>query len=207
MKKTKILTFLFALATICIFNSCSQSREDKYIGYWIEDEKEHSEVLEIKKEGDKLYLNSKDIEAPATYNKDDNTLSAQLSNGLASVTILMNLMEDADKMKMSIGSKGANFSRVSKEKYKKAYETYYDPEFFVGEWKSDVEKEGPLKIIKEDNTYYYVSDFLGKKKLSYDSKKHLLTGNIGFSSITFKRSGDKEITYSNRTYKRIERPQ
>ncbi|WP_367210161.1 hypothetical protein [Sphingobacterium sp. R2] len=117
----------------------------------------------------------------------------------------MNLMEDADKMKMSIGSKGTNFSRVSKEKaveYKKAYEAYYDPKFFVGEWKSDVEKEASLKIIKEENSYYYVSDFLGKKKLSYDSKKHLLTGNIGFSSITFRRSIDKEITYSNRTYRK-----
>ncbi|WP_293953273.1 MULTISPECIES: hypothetical protein [unclassified Sphingobacterium] len=116
MKKIKTLTFLFAAVALYFFNSCSQSREDKYIGYWIEDEKEHSEVLEIKKKGDKLYLNSKDIEVPATYNKEDNTLSAQLTNGLASVTILMNLMEDADKMKMSIGSKGTNFSRVSKEK-------------------------------------------------------------------------------------------
>ncbi|WP_367210162.1 hypothetical protein [Sphingobacterium sp. R2] len=58
MKRIKTLTFLFAAVALYFFNSCSQSREDKYIGYWIEDEKEHSEVLEIKKKGDKLYLNS-----------------------------------------------------------------------------------------------------------------------------------------------------
>lgn len=204
--KSNIFSIILFVIAVCLLNSCSQSKEDKYIGYWIEDGKEHSEVLEIKKEGDKLYLNSKDIDAPATYNKDEKTLSAQITNGSVSVTLLMNLLEDADKMKMSIENKGATFARVSKakaEEYKKAYDAYYDPDFFIGEWKSDVEQEVPLKIIKEENTFYYVSDFLGKKKLSYDSKKHILIGNIGFSSIIFRRSGDKEITYSNRKYRKI----
>lgn len=206
MKTNRVLAILFA-AALSFFYSCTQSKENKYIGYWIEDGKEHSEVLEIKKEGDKLYLNSKDIDAPATYNKDEKTLSAQLTNGLASVTILMNLLEDTDKMKMSIGNKGADFSRVSKEKaeeYKKAYDAYYNPDFFVGEWKSDVEQEVPLKIVKEGDSYFYVSGFLGKKKLTYDSKKHMLIGNMGISTITVRRSGESEITaYGNRKYKKI----
>ncbi|WP_313491673.1 hypothetical protein [Sphingobacterium multivorum] len=204
--KSYILSSILFVLTLSLLNSCSQSKEDKYIGYWIEDGKEHSEVLEIKKEGDKLYLNSKDLDAPATYNKEDKTLSSQITNGLASVNILMNLLEDADKMKMSIGNKSADFSKVSKDKveeYKKAYEAYYNPDFFVGEWKSDVEQEKPLKLIKEANSYFYVSDFLGKKKLIYDSKKHLLIGNIGLTTITIKRTGDKEITYYGKTYKKI----
>ncbi len=205
MKTNRILIIL--LAALSFFYSCSQSREDKYIGYWIEDGKEHSEVLEIKKEGDKLYLNSKDIDAPATYNKDEKTLSAQITNGTASVTLLMNLLEDADKMKMSIGNQGAAFSRVSKEKaeeYKKANDAYYDPDFFIGEWKSDVEQEVPLKIVKEGDSYFYVSGFLGKKKLTYDSKKHLLIGSMGITTITVRRSGEQEITaYGNKKYRRI----
>ena len=164
-------------------------------------------MLEIKKEGDTLYLNSKDIDVPATYNRDEKTLSAQITNGLASVTILMNLLEDTDKMKMSIGNKGADFSKVSKEKaeeYKKAYDAYYDPDFFVGEWKSDVEQEVPLKIVKEGDSYFYVSGFLGKKKLTYDSKKHLLIGSMGISTITVRRSGEQEITaYGNGKYRKI----
>ncbi|WP_333889361.1 hypothetical protein [Sphingobacterium siyangense] len=206
MKTNRILTILF-VPVLSFFYSCSQSREDKYIGYWIEDGKEHSEVLEIKKEGDKLYLNSKDIDAPATYNKDEKTLSAQITNGLASITILMNLLEDTDKMKMSIGNKGADFSKVSKEKaeeYKKAYDAYYDPDFFVGEWKSDVEQEVPLKIVKEGESYFYVSGFLGKKKLTYDSKKHLLIGSMGIATITVRRSGENEIiAYGDKKYTKL----
>ncbi|WP_312905870.1 MULTISPECIES: hypothetical protein [Sphingobacterium] len=205
MKTNRILIILFV--ALSFFYSCSQSREDKYIGYWIEDGKQHSEVLEIKKEGDKLYLNSKDIDAPATYNKDEKTLSAQITNGSASVTLLMNLLEDSDKMKMSIGNQGAAFSRVSKEKaeeYKKANDAYYDPDFFIGEWKSDVEQEVPLKIVKEGDSYYYVSGFLGKKKLAYDSKKHLLIGSMGISTITVRRSGENEIiAYGDKKYKKI----
>lgn len=94
--KSYILSSILFVLTLSLMNSCSQSKEDKYIGYWIEDGKEHSELLEIKKEGDKLYLNSKDLDAPATYNKEDKTLSSQITNGLASVNILMNLLEDAD---------------------------------------------------------------------------------------------------------------
>ncbi|HBI88869.1 MULTISPECIES: hypothetical protein [Sphingobacterium] len=206
MKANRILTIFFLATTLLLFNFCSQSREDKYIGYWIEDGKEHSEILEIKKEGDKLYLNSKDIDAPATYNKNEKTLSAQITNGFASVTILMNLLEDTDKMKMSIGNKGADFSRASKEKaeeYKKALDTYYDPDFFVGEWRSEIEQEKPLKLIKEGNSYCYISDFLGKKKLTYDSKKHLLIGNIGITTITIWRSGDQEITAYGKKYRKI----
>ncbi|MEN5196980.1 hypothetical protein [Sphingobacterium faecium] len=205
MKTNKILTILFA-APICFLNSCSQFRVEKYIGYWIEDGKKHSEVLEIKKEGDKLYLNSKDIDAPATYNKDDRMLSTQITNGLASVTILMNLLEDPDKMKMSIGNKSADFLRISKEKaeeYKKAYDAYYDPDFSVGEWKSDLEQEKPLKLVKEENSYFYVSDFLGKKKLTYVSKKHLFIEKIGLTSITIRRSGDQEITAYGKEYRKI----
>ncbi len=186
MKTNKTLKIVIAALVLYIFNSCSQSKGDQYIGFWIEDGKEHSEVLEIKKEGDKLYLNSKDIEAPATYNKEDKTLKTQITNGVASVDILMNLLDDPDKMKMSIANKGAEFSRVSKEKaeeYRKAYELYYDPEFFVGEWKSEVEKEKPLKIIKEGDSYFYIDGFLGKRKLAYDNKKHLLIGNIGMTTI------------------------
>lgn len=206
MKTNRILTILFAVA-LSFFYSCSQSREDKYIGYWIEDGKEHSEVLEIKKEGDKLYLNSKDIDAPATYNKDEKTLSAQITNGSASVTLLMNLLEDADKMKMSIGNQGADFSKVSKEKaeeYKKANDAYYDPDFFIGEWKSDVEQEVPLKIVKEGDSYFYVSGFLGKKKLAYDRKKHLLIGSMGIATITVRRSGENEIiAYGDKKYTKL----
>ncbi|QIH35953.1 hypothetical protein [Sphingobacterium sp. DR205] len=206
MKINRILTILFSAATLLVFNFCSYSKEDKYIGFWIEDGKEHSEVLEIKKEGNKLYLNSKDIEAPATYDKKEKTLSAQLTNGLASVNILMNLLEDTDKMKMSIGNKSADFSRISKEKaqeYKKAYDAYYDPDFFVGEWKSEVEQEKPLKITKEEETYFYVSDFLGKQRLVYDDKKHYMTGQIGLTSLFIKRSGDQEITAYGKKYQKI----
>lgn len=206
MKKNISLKILSAAAVLSFFNSCSQSREDKYIGFWIEDGKEHSELLEIKKEGDKLYLNSKDIEAPATYNKEDKTLKTQITNGVASVDILMNLLDDPDKMKMSIGNKGADFSRVSKEKaeeYKKAYDAYYDPAFFEGEWKSEVEQEKPLKIIKEGDAYFYIDGFLGKRKLAYDNKKHLLIGNIGMTTITIQRSGEKEITAYGKKYQKI----
>ncbi|WP_286779315.1 MULTISPECIES: hypothetical protein [Sphingobacterium] len=206
MKQNKILKILSAVAVLFFLNSCSQSRDDKYIGYWIEDGKEHSEVLEIKKEGDKLYLNSKDLEAPATYNKEDKTLKTQITNGVASVDILMNLLDNPDKMKMSIANKGAEFSRVSKEKaeeYKKAYDDYYNPEFFVGEWKSDVKQEKPLKIIKEGDSYFYIDGFLGKRKLAYDNKKHLLIGNIGITTITIHRSGENEITAYGKKYQKV----
>lgn len=186
--------------------SCSQSKENKYIGYWVEDEKEHSEVLEIQKAGDKLYLKSKDLESPATFNKEDNTLSAQISNGIASVTIIMNVLDDADKMKMSIGTQGANLTKISKEeaeKRNKEYEAYYDPNFFVGEWKSDIATESPINIIKEGNEYYFVSGFLGKKRLSYNSKKHVMTAQVGFSTVSIRRSGEQEITaYGNKKYKK-----
>lgn len=206
MNISKILSSAVLLITLFLFYSCSPKKEDKFIGYWIEDGKEHSEVLEIKKEGDKLYLNSKDLDVPATYNKDDNTLSAQITNGLASANILMNIVEDPDKMKMSIGSKAANFSKVSKEKaaeYKQANDTYYDPNFFVGEWKSEVEQEKPLKIIKEEGAYFYVSDFLGKQRLVYDDKKHMMTGQMGPTTLIIKRSGDQEITAYGKKYKKI----
>lgn len=206
--KKKISTAPILLLTMIVFllTSCSQSKEDQYIGYWIEDGKEHSELLEIKREGEKLYVKSTDLESPGTYNKEDKTLSAQLSNGLGAITLLMNIADDPKKMKMSINNETATFSKVTKEeaeKYKKETEAYYNPNFFVGEWKSDVEQEKPLKLIKEGDSFYYVSDFLGKQKLIYDRKKHHLIGNIGITSITIKRSGDSEITAYGKKYKKI----
>ncbi|MEI2273580.1 hypothetical protein OHD16_15635 [Sphingobacterium sp. ML3W] len=73
---------------------------------------------------------------------------------------------------MSINNESANFSKITEEeaeKYKLETKAYYDPDFFVGEWKSDVATESPLKIIKEGEKYYYLSEFLEKKQLSYDS--------------------------------------
>ena len=204
--KINLKIVLFAI-TLCLFSACSQSMEDKYIGYWVEDDKEHSEVLEIQKAGDKLYLKSKDLETPATFNKEDNTLSAQISNGIASLTILMNVLDDSDEMKMSIGTKGANLTKITKaeaEKRNKAYEEYYNPDFFVGEWKNDVATESPINIVKEGDEYYFASGFLGKKRLSYNSKKHVMTVQVGFSTVSIRRSGDQEITaYGNKKYKKL----
>lgn len=207
MKKISIYRFVSILLLSGLLISCSQSKEDKYIGYWAEDGKEHVEILEIQKVEDKLYLKSKDLEAPATYNKEDNTLNAQVSNGIASVTFVMNVLEDENKMKMSIGTKGADFTKITKaeaEKRKKAYEEYFNPDFFVGEWKSDVKTESPITIIKEGNKYYFVSGYLGKKLLSYNSIKHVMTAQVAFSTVSIRRTGDQEITaYGNRTYKRV----
>ncbi|WP_341830997.1 hypothetical protein AACH28_16290 [Sphingobacterium thalpophilum] len=207
MKKISLYRFVSALLLCCLLFSCSQSKEDKYVGYWVEDGKEHAEILEIQKVGDKLYLKSKDLEAPATYNKEDNTLNAHVSNGIASVTFVMNVLEDSNKMKMSIGTKGADFTKISKteaEKRNKEYEEYFNPDFFVGEWKSDVKTESPITIIKEGNEYYFVSGYLGKKFLSYNSIKHVMSAQVGFTTISIRRTGDQEITaYGDRTYKRV----
>ncbi len=207
MKKISLCRFVSAILLSFLLFSCSRLKEDKYIGYWAEDGKEHVEILEIQKVGDKLYLKSKDLEAPATFNKEDNTLHAQVSNGIASVTFVMNVLEDANKMKMSIGAKSADFTKITKteaEKRKKEYEEYFNPDFFVGEWKSDVKTESPITIIKEDKKYYFISGYLGKKLLSYNSTKHVMTAQVGFTTVSIRRTGDQEITaYGNRTYKRV----
>lgn len=72
------------------------------------------------------------------------------------------------------------------------------------DWKSDVKTESPITIIKEGNKDYFVSGYLGKKLLSYNSIKHVMTAQVAFSTISIRRTGDQEITaYGNRTYKRV----
>ena len=207
MKKISISQSIAFLLFSCLTFSCSPSKEDKYIGYWAEDDNKYSKVLEVQKVGDKLYLKSKHLEAPATFNKEDNTLNAHVANGIASVTILLNVLEDANKMKMSIGTKGTNFTKITKEeaeKRNKEYEEYYNPDFFVGEWKSDVKTESPINILKEGKEYYFVSGYLGKKLLNYNSIRHVMTAQVGFTTISIRRTGDQEITaYGDRTYKRV----
>ncbi|MEI2273581.1 hypothetical protein OHD16_15640 [Sphingobacterium sp. ML3W] len=78
MKKKNTIATLVVLSFIILLFSCSHSKEDQYLGYWKEDGKDHSEILEIQKEGEKLYVKSLDLESPAAYNKDDKTLSTQL---------------------------------------------------------------------------------------------------------------------------------
>ncbi|CDT26620.1 exported hypothetical protein [Sphingobacterium sp. PM2-P1-29] len=202
----KKLNIFLAVITLTIFYGCSTSSRDNYIGYWSEDEKKFSKVLEIKKEGDKLYLKSLEFESPAIYNKEDKTLSAEFSNGLSSITLILNLLDDPEKMKMSIGNKSTSFSKISKEealKHQAEYEAYYNPDFFIGEWKSETDSGSPLKIIKEDNNYYYVGGLLGKYKMSYNTKTNELKTNIGFSTLTIYRSGEKEITAYGKVYKKV----
>lgn len=194
---------------IWLLSSCSQPTGDNYIGYWVEKDKKLTEAVEIRKDGQKLYLIAENIEVPASYNKEDKTLKAEISNGLATVAIVMNLQEETGMLKVSMGNKSEEMTRISKEEAEqlKTYiASYYNPDFFVGGWKSDVAQEDPFNIIKEGDTYYYVGSFLGKKAMKYDEKNHNFKYQIGFTTLTLRRSGDNEITGNgNRVYRKVKR--
>lgn len=205
MKKLNILTLLLFALLI----GCSGNKEDKYIGYWQEESSEINPVMEIKKEGKKFYLISEGTEFQATYDKETETLIAEISSILGAIKIYFNLLDDNDHIKASFNGETGNFKRLSETEAIKAIEdreAFYNPDFFVGKWLNNKTESDTLVIYKEGSIYCKNDSFLGKINMKYDDDKKILKYNIRLMEMFYERINENEIQHvpSQLIYHKIE---
>lgn len=204
-QRLNILTLLLFVLLI----GCSRNKEDKYIGYWQEETSEIGAVIEIKKEGKKFNLISEDTEFQATYDKETETLIAEISSLFGVVKIHFNLLDDNNHLKANFNGETGNYKRLSEKeaiKAKEAREAFYNPDFFVGKWLNNKSETDTLIIYKEGSTYCKNDSFLGKINMKYDENYNILKYKIMLNEMFYKRINENEIQHvpSQLIYHKIE---
>src|SRR5690606_5672297 len=97
----------------------SDNGADHFVGKWVEEGKDLSEPIEIKRENDHLFLlmknNNETMEIPSTYDKEQKKLNAKISKGGKSIDIQAIYLSDSKKIKINMMGKSAELFKISND--------------------------------------------------------------------------------------------